>query len=245
MIDKPTHRWVKTPKMSSRFLSDYMAASEVRKRTIVRDCKYRKIARGIQHGRAKAFIANSLKSGTLSVDSLYEEGNRLLDMMADSDFERDALDVNGDFLIAYSEAFSMDTFPKTAEIPTAPAEIKVDLNGVEVNPDIWSGLQRVNLKNRLRTGLITIRYAKGKPLDEEVGKHQSSILFGIRKFIDGEEENAAEEKLCLTLDCVTGNFISAPTDATRRFQNVQAACASIAERWDSIAPPEKAILSNG
>ena len=245
MSDKPTHRWVKTPKMSSRFLSDYMVASEIRQRSIVRDCKYRKIARGIQHGRAKTFIANSMKGGTLSAEALHAEGHRYLEMMADNDFERETLDVNGDFLIAYGEVFSMDTFPKKSEISAVNTEIKIDFNGVEVNPDIWCGTQRVNLKNRLRTGLMTIRYAKGKPLDDETGRYQSAILFGTRKLIDGEDEVAAEEKLCLTLDCATGKFIAAPTDATRRFQNVQAACASIAERWDNIDPPENAILSNG
>ncbi|WVX49994.1 hypothetical protein ROLI_030900 [Roseobacter fucihabitans] len=61
----------------------------------------------------------------------------------------------------------------------------------------------------------------------------------------GEDEIAAEEKLCLTLDGATGHFIAAPTNATRRFQNVQAACVSIAERWENIEPPESAVLSNG
>lgn len=242
MSDKPTHRWVKTPKVNGRYLSDYMVASEIKKRTIIRDCKYRKIARSIQHDRAKAFIANALRSGSLEQQALRDEGKRLHDMMSDTDFERDTLDINGDFLIAYGEMFSMDSLPKTAEIMDAPVEFKANINGVEVNPDIRFGVQRVMRNNRLRTGLGTIRYAKNKPLDEEVGAYQSSVLYGCRKMIDVQDETAPEEKLCLTLDCVTGKFIQAPTDATRRFQNIEAACATIAERWDSIEPPENAVL---
>ncbi|WP_413219234.1 hypothetical protein [Tritonibacter mobilis] len=243
MSESPTHRLVKTPKVNGRYLSDYMVASERARRTIIRDCKYRKIARALQHSNAKAFIANALRSGALSPDSLREEGHRLHEMMADSDFERDTLDVNGDFLKAYGEVFSMETFPSTAEIVDIPPKFKANINGVEVNPDIRFGVQRVTRTNRLRTGFGTIRYAKNKPLGDELGAFQSSILFGFRKMLDVQDDAAPEEKLCLTLDCVTGNFIPAPTDATRRFQNVEAACATIAERWDNIEPPENAVLA--
>lgn len=243
MSDSATHRLVKTPKVNSRYLSDYMVASERARRTIIRDCKYRKIARSIQHDRAKAFITNALRSGAIGPSQLKEEGQRLLDMMADSDFDRETLDINGDFLIAYGEAFSMDTFPKTAEIMDGPLGFKANINGVEVNADIRFAVQRVTRTNRLRTGLGTIRYAKNKPLDEEVGAYQSSALFGCCKMLDVQNDAAPEEKLCLTLDCATGKFIPAPTDATRRFQNMEAACSTIAERWDNIEPPEGAILA--
>ena len=243
MSESPTHRMVNTPKINSRYLSDYMVASERAKRTIIRDCKYRKIARAIQHDRAKAFITNALLSGSLTPDSLRDEGQRLHDMMSDTDFERDTLDVNGDFLIAYGDVFNMDTFPKTADFSDGPTKFRVNINGVEVNPDIRFEVRRVTRTNRLRTGLGTIRYAKNKPLDEETGAYQSSVLFGCRKMIDVQDETAPEEKLCLTLDCATGRFIPAPSDATRRFQNMEAACATIAERWDNIEPPEGAVIA--
>lgn len=164
-------------------------------------------------------------------------------MMADTDFDREMLDVNGDFLTAYGDAFSMETLPNTAEIMAAPQGFKADINGVEVNPDMRFAVQRVTRTNRLRTGLGTIRYAKNKRLDEDTGAYQSSVLFGFRKMLDVQDETAPEEKLCLTLDCVTGRFIPAPSDATRRFQNIEAACATIAERWDNIEPPDNAVLA--
>lgn len=242
MNESPTHRLVKTPKVNSRYLSEYMVASERTKRTIVRDCKYRKIARAIQHDKAKAFITNSFRSRNITSDTLRAEGHRFHDMMADTEFDRDTLDINGDFLIAFSEVFAMDTFPKTADFADTPTAFKVKINGVDVDPDIRFAVQRVTKTNRIRTGLGTIRYAKGKPLNEEVGAYQSSVLFGCRKMIDTHDDTAPEEKLCLTLDCVTGRFIPAPTDATRRFQNMEAACKTISELWEQIEPPEGAIF---
>ena len=137
------------------------------------------------------------------------EGVRLHEMMSDTDFERDTLDINGDFLLAYGEAVSMDTFPSTAKI-SDPTPFKTNLHEVDFNPDIRFGVQRVTRTNRLRTGLGTIRYAKGKPLDEEAGAYQSSVLFGCRKLIDAHDEAAPEEKLYLTLDCVRGRALTRP-----------------------------------
>ena len=220
-----------------------MVASERARRTIIRDCKYRKIARAIQHDRAKTYITNALRAGTLGSEGLRAEGQRLLEMMADTDFERDTLDNNGDFLVAFGDTFSMETFPKPAEIMDAPTTFNANIYGVDVNPDIRFGVQRTTRTNRLRTGFGTIRYAKNKPLDDEVGAFQSAVLFGCRKMIDVQDEAAPEEKLCLTLDCASGRFIPAPTDATRRFQNMEAACATIAEWWDRIEPPDGAVIA--
>ncbi|MDF3606152.1 hypothetical protein PE067_08425 [Paracoccus sp. DMF-8] len=242
MSESPTHKLVKTPKINSRYLSDYMVASERARRTIIRDCKFPRIARVMQHDLAKSFITNALRSGELSSMSLREEGDRMLNMMADTDFEREKIDNNGDFLLAYAEVFSMETLPSTCEIVDADTSFRASINGVDVRPDIRFGLVRVTRTNRLRTGLGTIRYAKNKPLDVEAGSYQSSMLFGFRKMMDVHDDDAPEAKLCVTLDCASGRFIPAPSDATRRFQNMEAACATIAERWDNIEPPDGAVI---
>ena len=79
-------------------------------------------------------------------------------------------------------------------------------------------------------------------MNDDVRAYHSSVLFGCCKMIGLQNPTAPEEKLCLTLDCATGRFISAPSDATRRFQNIEAACQTIAEWWGSIEPPEGAIF---
>lgn len=241
MPENPTHQLVKHPKVNGRYLADYMDASERAKRTIIRGCKFPPIAKLLQHQLAKSFIADFLRNGSDSAASLHEEAERLREMMADSDFDRDLLDLNADVLDAYGEVFDPTKFPK-AEIAPAPDPFKLDLSGVEVRPDIRLALQRTTKTNRLRTGLLSIRYAKNKPLSEEVGRWQSSLLFACRKMLDGDDEKAAEHKLCVTLDGATGNFIEAPGDAVSRFANMEAACQSIAERWDSIEPPPNAIV---
>jgi len=230
------------PTVSSKVLSEYMVATEIRKRSLIRDCKYRKIARVIQHGRAKGIISDLLIAGIAEEDRLREEASRLRRMIADTEFERDTLDVNADFLDAYAKVFSMSSLPKGVSIRAAPKDFSVSLGGVELRHDIRFSTERLTRTNRVRTGFGTLRYAKGRETPGEVLLYHSSLLFGCRKMMDSDDETAPEEKLCFTLDCFSGMFVPAPGDATRRFQNMEAACASIAERWDSIEPPENAIL---
>lgn len=218
-----------------------MAASERARRTILRGCKYRPIAKLLQHDLAKNFITKFLAGGSLKSDKMTQEADRLRGLMSDTPFDRDTLDVNADFLDAYSDVFSSDQLPK-ADVTKPPNKFKINLNGVDMNPDIRLGFQRVTKTNKVRTGFMTIRYAKGKALTEEVGLWQSSLLFGCRQMADDQDEVTAERKLCVTLDAFTGRFIEAPGDAVSRFKNMEAACATISSMWDNIEPPNGAVI---
>lgn len=98
MSDKKTHRLVKTPKMSARYLADYMAATERGRRRIVRDCKYRPIARIIQHDRAKNAVSKFILEGQMDCGKLTQAAAKLRNMMADTDFDRDVFDNNADYI---------------------------------------------------------------------------------------------------------------------------------------------------
>lgn len=141
MPDNPTHRLVKSPKVNGRYLADYMSASERARRTIIRGCKFPPIAKLLQHHLAKGFIVDFLKKGSDSPAPLHEEAERLREMMADSDFDRELLDVNADVLDAYGTVFDPSKFP-SAEIVAVSEPFKLDLAGVEVNPDYRLTLQR-------------------------------------------------------------------------------------------------------
>ena len=69
---KKTHTEVKQPQISIPRLADYMAASEQAKRTIAQSCKYRAIARVVQHDEAKAAISSHMLDGSKGVAGLKE-----------------------------------------------------------------------------------------------------------------------------------------------------------------------------
>ena len=98
MDEKKTHTVRAKPQLSVRSLSDYMAASDQARRTIIRDCKYRAIARLVQHDDAKLAVSKYIRNGLNEPDILREEANYIRNKIADDDFERDVNDHNADYV---------------------------------------------------------------------------------------------------------------------------------------------------
>lgn len=241
MSDQKTHRVVNKPQISARFLADYMAASEKARRTIVRNCKYQAIARILQHDEAKLAVGKFIRGGGGEPSDLIQVVQQLRNRLADSDYDRTLYDTNADYIERFAQVYPKMTLPE-AEIMAPGKKSPVTLNGVKVNPDISFYLQRVTRTNRVRAGAGTLRYAKGKPLRTETAKWQSAFLAGYLRKVIVDDTVEPELKLCVTVDAYAGICHPAPTDSIRRFQNMEAACATIAERWPNIEPPQKAVL---
>lgn len=241
--EKKTHREVKKPQMSARYLADYMAASETARRTIVQKCKYQSTARLIQHDEAKLVVSKYIQSGGAGgVASLLEAALALRERMASDEFDRDLFDSNADYIDRFAQSCAEVDWPKADRLPPG-RPIVLDLHGVSVKPQLQFRLRRLARGNKLKTGGGMLRYAKGKPLSEDVAGWQSAFLLGCLQMTDqGQDGAEPAHGLCVTIDAYSGVSYPAPTDAVRKFQNMKAACASIAERWPNIQPPPKAVL---
>lgn len=240
---KKTHREVKKPQMSVRYLADYMAASETAKRTIVQKCKYQSTARVIQHDEAKLIVSKYIYTGGAEgTAALRNAASALRDRLASDEFERDLFDSNADYIDRFAGVCEGLVLPN-AERQSPGRPIVLDLHGVSIKPQLQFRLRRLARGNKLRTGGGMLRYAKGKALSPETANWQSAFLLGCLQAVDSKEDGAEPEHgLCLTIDAHSGIAYPAPTDAIRRFQNMKAACASIAERWPNIKPPLNAVL---
>jgi len=241
MPDQKTHIEVKHPQISIRYLADYMAASEQARRTIIRSCKYQPVARIVQHDEAKRAISKFIRSGRSDISSLQSEAQRLRDRMTDSEFDRDVLDYNADYIDRFAKVYFDLNLP-AAEILAPGKSTAVSLYGTKTTCETHFRLRRVTKTNKIRVGAATLRYAKGKPLSLAVGEWQSALLFGLLSLPGVGEGTEPELKLCLTVDAYAGFCYPAPTNAVSRFRNGEAACASIAERWPNIPPPPGAII---
>jgi hypothetical protein len=217
-----------------------MAATETKQRSIIRGCKYRPIARIVQHDMAKAAIGQFLWKGK-PVSALADEAEALRAKLADDDFERDTLDHNADYIERFVDLFPSLDLPK-AEMLAPGAARAVEIEGVRVTADLRWRMRRTTKTNKVKMGAGTLRYKKGRPLGEAAGCWQSAFLFGYLSLLGAEDGAEVEHKLCITLDAFAGVTYAAPTNSVQRFNQMRSACATIAERWDNIAPPTGAVF---
>ena len=238
---KKTHREVKEPQITSRYLADYMAASEIARRSIVRKCKYQAISPVVQHREAKLSIAKFLRNGSKDFDELNASSFGLRERMADSDFDRDVLDHNADYIDHFLKVQHKIQLPDADRLPQGQTP-PVEFAGVKVNVEVHCRFRRLTKTNKVRVGAAALRYRKGKALAEPVAEWQGAFLFGYLNMTGQEDEAQPEHKLCLVIDAWAGIAYSAPTDSVSRFNNMKAACATIAEQWPEIKPPPGAVL---
>jgi hypothetical protein len=241
MDKKKTHVLVSQPQMSVRELADYMAGSERKKRAVVEGCKYRTIARVVQHKEARIVIANALRKGDTTAEAIKERADSIRSKIATDDFGALINEANADYIERFSNVIAKMNLPD-AEILAGRTFPTLNINGVKVTfaPDLI--LRRLTRTNKLKRGAVMLRYAKGKPLAAEIGAYQSSAIFALLGEHKDEEGSLPEKPLCITLDAYTGKTYPAPGTAASNFANMKAACKSIAERWPNIPPPEGAIL---
>ncbi|HEY5081088.1 MAG TPA: hypothetical protein VII91_04050 [Bauldia sp.] len=241
MPDK-THREVKEPQISARSLADYMAASEQARRTIVRGCKYQPRARVIQHDEAKLAVGKYIRTGGGVVAPLKAAAQELRNRMADGDFDRDLFDHNADYIDRFAKVAPTFTLPEGERLAPGQSPALL-LHGVKVNTELAFRLRRLTKTNKVRTGAGILRYAKGKALSEAVALWQAAFLVGyLRSLLPPHDKVEVELALRLAVDAYSGIAHPAPTDSVRRFNNIEAACASIRERWPNIEPPPGAVL---
>jgi hypothetical protein len=243
MADDKTHSLREKPGMSASKLADYMAASEQARRSILRQCKYRPIARVVQHQAAKESIADSLSSGEFGDGMLEIKMEILRNGLHGSEFDNEVAEHNADYIERFLQ-MKPELPTRAKEVAKAGKMPALDLDGFSLSfyPDLV--LKRVNQRNVPKIGVAFFRYGKNKPISDEVGCWQSAISFGYldTKLKQGTVETDPEKELCATLDVWSGKCHVAPGNAIYRFNEVKAACAGIVERWHQIAPPENAVF---
>lgn len=241
MADKKTHVEVKEPTITLRFLADYMAGSERKKRAIAESCKYRPMARLLQHNEAKAVVSGALLNG-IDAEALKARADMIRSKLADDDFDALTNEANSDYVRRFASVCEDLKLPPGDLLPGSGFP-PLSVNGVKVAFKPALLLSRVNPKtNKIQRGAIMFRYAKGKALAQSVAEYQSAAIFGILQSHADKDATEIDKSLCLTFDVYSGYFHKAPGASATMWANMRAACESIAERWPNIKPPKNSVL---
>ncbi|TWB88991.1 hypothetical protein FBZ93_117175 [Bradyrhizobium macuxiense] len=163
-----------------------MAASERRRRSIIEGCKYRPLARLLQHKEAQITISSALQSGAPDPKTLEKKADFIRNKLATGDFEALTNEANADYVERFSEVVASIKLPN-AEILPGKVFPAAEIQGVKVRFSPHLILRRVDKSNKQRNGAFMLRYAKGTPLDPSVGNYQSAAAFGMLKEYFTEE----------------------------------------------------------
>lgn len=241
MEKKPTHAMVPTPEMGVRYLADYMAGSERKKRSILVSAKYRPLARLMQHKEAKATISNGFAKGHINKDFLRDRADYIRNKMAVDDFDALTNEANAGYLVRFAEVVENLDLPGVEFHPGKTYSVP-KVGGLRVVFGSNLTLRRMAKGNKLKVGALVLRYAKDKPLPPLTAEYQSAMTLGFLGQIGAEDGAELDPSLCITLDCQSGLAQAAPSKAVTMFKNTLAACATIAEAWPNTPKPPNAIL---
>lgn len=241
MDEKKTHVMVAEPEIGVRYLADYLAGSERKRRAILVQSKYRPRARLIQHREAKAVISNAIVNGSANKGFFKERADFVRNKLAVDDFDALTNETNADYLERFSEVVEALDLPGVEFQPGKTYPL-AKVHGLKVLFGTNASLRRIGRNNKVRVGAMMFRYAKGKPLALLAAQYQSSAIFGFLKECVVEDGAELDRSLCVTLDGFTGTAHEAPTDAVTKFKDTQAACATIADAWPNVKPPKGAVI---
>ncbi len=230
--------------MSVRQLADYLAASDRRRRSVIRDSKFRSTARVVQHDEARMTVTAHLSGGVQDPGALEAKAEFVRGKLPSDDFDKQINEHNADYIARFAQVSEEVTLPKKVVLSPAKKWPNVSIGGLAVafSPNLQTS--RVNNKNVPRQGALMLRYEKGKPLADKVGCIQSALIAGFMRFgLADEEADLVDPKLCLTLCAYSGKVHCGPGDSITIFNNAKAACETIAEQWEKIAAPPNAILA--
>jgi hypothetical protein len=236
-----THVLVPEAEITVRYLADYMAASERKRRSIIEGCKYRPLARLLQHKEAQITISSAIQSGAPDPKALEKKADFIRNKLATGDFDALTNEANADYVARFSEVVASIKLP-SAEILPGKVFPVAKIQGVRVRFSPHLILRRLDKSNKQRSGAFMLRYAKGKGLDPDVGGYQSAAAYGLLRDQFAEEGAEADKTICVTLDAYSGVLYPAPGSAVSMFANMKAACQTIAERWPNIPPPKNAVI---
>jgi len=172
-MGQSTHRHVPDPRMAVRYLADYMAVSDQKRRTILRDCKYPRIARVVQHDDAKETVGEFIRGGCANVSLLLHRAEALKQQLASDEFERDVLDHNADYLKRFAAVYKSVKLPN-AEVLNPKQFAPMMLHGVRAPFEPVALFRRLTSTNKVKMGAAMLRYAKGTALKPQVADYQSA-----------------------------------------------------------------------
>lgn len=219
------------PRISVTKLGEYMTASVVRRRTIVRDQKRPRTVVVARYRTARRAIVEHLAAGGV-------DNNRLIDTIEDlearSESETSTWHAQDQVLsVEALDAFLEVNLPLDSwavrRCPQRPPKLTVGAVQVSVRPDLL--VRGTDRYGEPWFGAVKVHISKGHPLDETAAQYTATLLHQWVEQHLATEDEPANHKACLVLDVFAQRVWTAPRAHRRRRADLAVACEEIALRW--------------
>lgn len=228
-IKKSTERPKKVhekPRFSVNKLGEYLTATPARRKKLIEDQKYPntyitsvyKIAR-------EAIIRYIIKDYDEEILDKAVAKIKSSTSMSDIDKDNSLLILK---LIRKHDFPDLSSYKKT-KYPLKTGNVYIKGLKISICPDII-------LRKGNKVGCIKIHVIKTEKqrLEPEASLAVSTLLhqYVCSSIIDEDEK--VDAKACISIDCFSNTYETAPSAIKRRMGNIEAACEEIVLRWDSV-----------
>lgn len=217
------------PRIGVNPLSEYIAATPLRRASIIRQAKTPPVYIVKKYNLAEDFLAHYL--------SIEEDPRYLKEYIANlrkgpyknafeqecGQFSADALD--GFLKTGKSLQEQLQQYTRNAVVNEYAN--KMTLSGVQISfrPEVLimapSGKQQV--------GFVKFYFSKTTPLNEGAAKVTACLG---KHYFQKEHDLSLQRDLCIVHDVFRGLWVPAPKAELSHLKNIKAACQEIADRWD-------------
>ncbi|MFL5245728.1 MAG: hypothetical protein ACJ8FY_26835 [Gemmataceae bacterium] len=221
------------PRISVNKLGEYMAASAMRRRRIVREQKTPPQFMVARYTEANEAITSFLASGARDDGILLKTIERLNDAEPKSEWDAQRLELCIEALENMLEIEDYSFLEGACGEPARSDAPKLDIAGVaiSVRPEVILNVPD-GATNRT-VGAVKLYLGKTIPLTEEAGAYVGTLvqLYVVEALHAGE---AADFKKCGVLDVFAQRFHAAPRAYITRRREIEAACQEISRAWAAV-----------
>lgn len=230
------------PRLSANQLAEYLKASSTRRKSIVREAKFPKVAVVTRYRYARQSIVKYLCDDTRSLASLFES-------MADlqtrgqspsaTPWQKEDFNLSAEAVAGFQKALNSLKVTKFDCILALPNQPKLEISGVDISVSADIFTVRDDKDGTRRVGAVVLLFSKSEAsakgraelcrvsallAAQFAGKHLGHI-------------GAVDPKMCASIDVFSGQSHEAPGSYIKALENIGNACEEVALRWAVTDPP--------
>lgn len=220
------------PRISVTKLGEYLVATPLRRRAIVREQKKPRDFVVARYGDVYSAIQQFLLRGAVDTSILETAIERLYNASATTEWQEQDNALSAEALESFLDiSDSIDITGCSVSLGDNDApQMQVGGVSVSVRPEVL--LSRPTPGGDV-SGVVKLYISKNLPLTDEAGRYVATT---VHQYLSDclRPGGAPEPKSCMVVDIFGQNVFEAPRSYKRRRKDIEAACEEIARAWAAV-----------